>query len=236
MIKLQQYSSHASHNFTIKTVSKLFVDKADTWSIALFALTMAVVVFDYSPRFLYMWPNSRISVMGGEQAAGVLAQISQERRARENKQVPQDPLVIGQIFMSTFPWTQQEEIALKAPIIKKFNEEGSPYFSSASWSKEREVKSRLLDLLRYARVFNVMLVLCLAPPQSDAPGSHQVCPALRPPLNGSDQLSYIIYTPLFRLWDDGVIDPVDSRKVLGLSLSATLNAPIQEYKFGIFRM
>nr|CAD7410982.1 unnamed protein product [Timema poppensis] len=129
--------------------------------------------------------------------------------------------------------------------------------SEKGWSKEREVKSRLLDLLRYARVFNVckettlsailgspvggaisrvMLVLCLAPPQSDAPGSHQVCPALRPPLNGSDQLSYIIYTPLFRLWDDGVIDPVDSRKVLGLSLSATLNAPIQEYKFGIFRM
>nr|CAD7427637.1 unnamed protein product [Timema monikensis] len=107
----------------------------------------------YSPRFLYMWPNSRISVMGGEQAAGVLAQISHERRERENKQ-----------------WTQQEEIALKDPIIKKFNEEGSPYFSSA------------------------------------------------------------------RLWDDGVIDPVDSRKVLGLSLSAALNAPIQEYKFGIFRM
>merc|ERR1719244_594450 len=107
----------------------------------------------YDPRFLYMWPNSRISVMGGEQAAGVLATITQEQRKREGKE-----------------WTKEEEDALKAPIIKRFEAEGSPYYSSA------------------------------------------------------------------RLWDDGVIDPADSRKVLGLSLSAALNAPVERTKFGIFRM
>ncbi|KAK8730613.1 hypothetical protein OTU49_007837, partial [Cherax quadricarinatus] len=107
----------------------------------------------YGPRFLYMWPNSRISVMGGEQAAGVLAQITKEQRRREGKE-----------------WTEEEEQALKAPIIKRFEVEGSPYFSSA------------------------------------------------------------------RLWDDGVIDPVDTRHVLGLSLSAALNAPIPKTTFGIFRM
>lgn len=107
----------------------------------------------YGPRFMYMWPNSRISVMGGEQAAGVLAQITREQRKREGKE-----------------WTDAEEQALKAPIIKRFEAEGSPYFSSA------------------------------------------------------------------RLWDDGVIDPVDTRHVLGLSLSASLNAPIPKTDFGVFRM
>ncbi|XP_042231628.1 methylcrotonoyl-CoA carboxylase beta chain, mitochondrial-like [Homarus americanus] len=107
----------------------------------------------YGPRFMYMWPNSRISVMGGEQAAGVLAQITREQRRREGKE-----------------WTDEEEQALKAPIIKRFEAEGSPYFSSA------------------------------------------------------------------RLWDDGVIDPVDTRHVLGLSLSASLNASIPKTNFGVFRM
>lgn len=107
----------------------------------------------YSPRFLYMWPNARISVMGGEQAAGVLAQVAKDQRQRQNKE-----------------WTQQEEDALKKPILEKFEKEGHPYYSSA------------------------------------------------------------------RLWDDGVIDPKDTRKVLGLSLAATLNAPIDDFKFGIFRM
>lgn len=107
----------------------------------------------YGPRFLYMWPNSRISVMGGEQAANVLATITAEQRKREGK-----------------PWTAEEEKALKEPIVQRFEMEGSPYFSSA------------------------------------------------------------------RLWDDGVIDPADTRRVLGLSLSASLNAPIPDTKFGIFRM
>ncbi|KAF4526142.1 hypothetical protein B566_EDAN012453 [Ephemera danica] len=107
----------------------------------------------YSPRFLYMWPNSRISVMGGEQAAGVMAQITRDQRLREKK-----------------PWTEEEEMKLKAPILKRFEDEGSPYYSSA------------------------------------------------------------------RLWDDGVIDPSDTRRVLGLSLSAALNAPIPRTNFGIFRM
>ncbi|XP_012270185.1 methylcrotonoyl-CoA carboxylase beta chain, mitochondrial [Orussus abietinus] len=107
----------------------------------------------YSPRFMYCWPNARISVMGGEQAAGVLAQITKEKRIKEGRE-----------------WSQKEEKNLKEPLVKKFEKEGSPFYSSA------------------------------------------------------------------RLWDDGVIDPVDTRTVLGLSLAATLNAPIPDSKFGIFRM
>ncbi|XP_052335850.1 methylcrotonoyl-CoA carboxylase beta chain, mitochondrial [Oncorhynchus keta] len=107
----------------------------------------------YSPRFLYMWPNSRISVMGGEQAATVLATITRDQRTREGKE-----------------FTAEQEAAMKEPIVKRFEEEGSPYFSSA------------------------------------------------------------------RLWDDGVIDPADTRLVLGMSLSATLNAPTQRTRFGVFRM
>ncbi|XP_011301732.1 methylcrotonoyl-CoA carboxylase beta chain, mitochondrial [Fopius arisanus] len=107
----------------------------------------------YSPRFMYCWPNARISVMGGEQAAGVLAQIAREQRERD-----------GGI------WTQHEEDNLKKPIIKQFEKEGSPYYASA------------------------------------------------------------------RLWDDGVIDPVDTRIVVAMSLAASLNAPIPESNFGIFRM
>ncbi|CAI9742951.1 methylcrotonoyl-CoA carboxylase beta chain, mitochondrial-like [Octopus vulgaris] len=107
----------------------------------------------YSPRFLYMWPNARISVMGGEQAANVLAQITREQKKREGKE-----------------WSTEEEEALKAPVIQKYEAEGSPYFSSA------------------------------------------------------------------RLWDDGVIDPVDTRTVIGLSLSAALNSPVMPTNFGIFRM
>ncbi|CAH3123532.1 unnamed protein product [Porites lobata] len=107
----------------------------------------------YGPRFLYMWPNARISVMGGEQAGTVLATITRDQRAREGKEL-----------------TVEEENQIKEPIIKRFEKEGHPYFSSA------------------------------------------------------------------RLWDDGVIDPADTRTVLGLSLSAALNAPIEDTKFGVFRM
>ncbi|VDI76269.1 3-methylcrotonyl-CoA carboxylase beta subunit [Mytilus galloprovincialis] len=117
------------------------------------AVIMAMCGRSYSPRFLYMWPNSRISVMGGEQAANVLAQITREQRLREGKE-----------------WTAEEEEALKAPVIKKYELEGHPYFSSA------------------------------------------------------------------RLWDDGVIDPADTRTVLGLSISASLNAPQEKTRFGVFRM
>ncbi|XP_066097671.1 methylcrotonoyl-CoA carboxylase beta chain, mitochondrial isoform X3 [Saccopteryx bilineata] len=107
----------------------------------------------YSPRFLYMWPNARVSVMGGEQAATVLATVAKDQRAREGKE-----------------FSSADEAALKEPIIKRFEEEGNPYYSSA------------------------------------------------------------------RLWDDGIIDPADTRLVLGLSISAALNAPIQKTDFGIFRM
>ncbi|XP_076649706.1 methylcrotonyl-CoA carboxylase subunit 2 [Halictus rubicundus] len=107
----------------------------------------------YSPRFLYLWPNAKICVMGGEQAAGVMALITKQQREREGKTL-----------------TAEEEEEIKRPIINRFEEESSPYYSSA------------------------------------------------------------------RLWDDGVIDPADTRLVLGLSLSAALNAPIPDSKFGIFRM
>lgn len=107
----------------------------------------------YSPRFLYSWPNARISVMGGEQAAGVMTQITKDQRAREKKE-----------------YTAEEEQQTRKSIIEQFEKESNPYYSSA------------------------------------------------------------------RLWDDGVIDPVDTRVVLGMSLSAALNAPIPESTFGVFRM
>ncbi len=107
----------------------------------------------YDPRFLWMWPNARISVMGGEQAAGVLAQVKREQAERS-----------GQSFST------DEEQQLKAPILEQYERQGHPYYSSA------------------------------------------------------------------RLWDDGVIDPAQTRDVLGLALSASLNAPIEPTQFGIFRM
>jgi 3-methylcrotonyl-CoA carboxylase beta subunit len=107
----------------------------------------------YSPRFLWMWPNARISVMGGEQAASVLATV--KRDGIEGKG--------GQ-------WSMEEEEAFKAPIKQQYEEQGHPYYATA------------------------------------------------------------------RLWDDGVIDPADTRRVLALGLSASLNAPIPDTKFGLFRM
>ena len=107
----------------------------------------------YEPRFLFMWPNARISVMGGEQAAGVLATVKQDQLAREDKAM-----------------TADEERAFKQPILDLYEKQGHPYYASA------------------------------------------------------------------RLWDDGVIDPADTRTVLGLAISAALNAPVEETRFGVFRM
>ncbi|GGB63427.1 carboxyl transferase domain-containing protein [Henriciella pelagia] len=107
----------------------------------------------YSPRFLFMWPNARISVMGGEQAASVLATVKRDGMERRGED-----------------WSANEEEAFKAPIRDLYEREGSPYFSTA------------------------------------------------------------------RLWDDGIIDPADTRRVLGLALSATLNARLGERGFGVFRM
>jgi 3-methylcrotonyl-CoA carboxylase beta subunit len=107
----------------------------------------------YSPRFLWTWPNSRISVMGGEQAAGVLASVQRDRVERE-----------GGV------WTAEQEERVKTPILRQFQDQASPLYASA------------------------------------------------------------------RLWDDGIIDPHRTREVLALSLSASLNAPIPETRFGVFRM
>ena len=107
----------------------------------------------YQPRFLFMWPNSRISVMGGEQAASVLVQVKRSQLEAAGKQL-----------------SAAEEAAIRQPVLDKYEEEGSPYYSSA------------------------------------------------------------------RLWDDGVIDPAATRATLALALSASLNAPIPEMKFGVFRM
>jgi 3-methylcrotonyl-CoA carboxylase beta subunit len=107
----------------------------------------------YSPRFLWMWPNARISVMGGEQAAGVLATVKRDGMEAAGK-----------------TWSAEEEAAFKAPIREQYETQGHPYYASA------------------------------------------------------------------RLWDDGIIDPADTRRVLGLGLSAAMNAPAEETKFGIFRM
>jgi 3-methylcrotonyl-CoA carboxylase beta subunit len=108
----------------------------------------------YGSRFLWMWPNARISVMGGEQAANVLLTIKQEQLAREGKPT----------------MSQEEADEFKRPILEKYENEGNPYHSTA------------------------------------------------------------------RLWDDGVIDPVDTRQVLGLALSVVLNSPVEEDSFGVFRM
>jgi 3-methylcrotonyl-CoA carboxylase beta subunit len=107
----------------------------------------------YSPRFLFTWPNSRISVMGGEQAASVLATVKRENFEAEGKD-----------------WSAEEEEAFKAPIRASYEAEGHPYYATA------------------------------------------------------------------RLWDDGIILPSETRRVLALALSACLNAPVPETKFGVFRM
>ena len=107
----------------------------------------------YDPRFLWMWPNARIGVMGAEQAAGVLAQVKREQSERAGHSL-----------------SAEEEAKIKQPILEQYERQGHPYYSSA------------------------------------------------------------------RLWDDGVIDPAQTRDVLGLALSASLNAPIERTTFGVFRM
>jgi 3-methylcrotonyl-CoA carboxylase beta subunit len=107
----------------------------------------------YQPRFLWMWPNARISVMGGEQAASVLATVKRDGIEAAGKE-----------------WSNEDEAAFKAPIREQYERQGHPYYATA------------------------------------------------------------------RLWDDGVIDPADTRRVLGLAISASLNAPIDKARFGVFRM
>lgn len=107
----------------------------------------------YQPRFLWMWPNARISVMGGEQAANVLATVKRDGLEARGED-----------------WSEDAEEAFKAPIRDMYEQQGHPYYASA------------------------------------------------------------------RLWDDGVIDPADTRRVLSLALSATMNAPVEETRFGVFRM
>jgi 3-methylcrotonyl-CoA carboxylase beta subunit/propionyl-CoA carboxylase len=107
----------------------------------------------YEPRLLWMWPNARISVMGGEQAAGVLTTVKRDQLAREGRELgPED------------------EAAIREPILAKYDREGSPYYSTA------------------------------------------------------------------RLWDDGILDPAETRQALALGLSAAFNAPMAEPRFGVFRM
>ena len=107
----------------------------------------------YGPRLLWMWPNARISVMGGEQAASVLAQVKRDA-----------------IEKAGGKWSAEEEAAFKAPVLAQYEHQGHPYYATA------------------------------------------------------------------RLWDDGVIDPAETRMTLGLGLSAALNAPIEKTRFGVFRM
>jgi acetyl-CoA carboxylase carboxyltransferase component len=107
----------------------------------------------YEPRLLWMWPNARISVMGGEQAAGVLVTVKRDQLGRQDKQL-----------------SREEEEAIRQPILEKYDREGSPYYSTA------------------------------------------------------------------RLWDDGVLDPLETRRALALGLSAAWNAPVPPARFGVFRM
>ncbi len=107
----------------------------------------------YEPNFLFMWPTARISVMGGEQAAGVLAQVKRAQKERNNE-----------------TWSASEEEEFRRPILENYDKQGHPFYASA------------------------------------------------------------------RLWDDGVIDPADTRRILGLCISASLNKPIDETRYGVFRM
>jgi 3-methylcrotonyl-CoA carboxylase beta subunit len=108
----------------------------------------------YAPRFLWMWPNARISVMGGSQAASVLSTVKQEQLARAGK-----------------PAMSEAEVAsFERPTREKYEVEGNPYYSTA------------------------------------------------------------------RLWDDGVLDPAETRTALALAISASYNAPVEETEFGVFRM
>jgi 3-methylcrotonyl-CoA carboxylase beta subunit len=107
----------------------------------------------FAPRFLWMWPNARISVMGGEQAANVLATVKADGLKAKGER-----------------WTKKAEAAFKAPILEQYERQGHPYYATA------------------------------------------------------------------RLWDDGIIDPADTRRTLGLAISASLNAPIEPTRFGLFRM
>ena len=109
----------------------------------------------YDPRFLWMWPNARISVMGGEQAAGVLATVRRDALQKQD---------------SGGEWSAEDEEAFKKPIRDQYERQGSPYYSTA------------------------------------------------------------------RLWDDGIIDPLDTRRVLGMGLAAAANAPVPPPTYGIFRM
>mgnify|MGYP003344123887 FL=1 len=106
-----------------------------------------------SPRFLWTWPNARISVMGGEQAASVLATVRRDNLEAQGKK-----------------WPKAEEEKFKEPIRAQYEAQGNPYYATA------------------------------------------------------------------RLWDDGIIDPAETRTVLGLGISAALNAPIERTRFGVFRM
>jgi 3-methylcrotonyl-CoA carboxylase beta subunit len=107
----------------------------------------------FGPRFLFMWPNARISVMGGEQAAAVLATVRRDALAAQGKD-----------------WSAAAEAEFKEPIRAQYEAQGNPYYASA------------------------------------------------------------------RLWDDGIVDPAETRRTLGLAISASLNAPIEATRFGVFRM
>ena len=107
----------------------------------------------FGPRFLWTWPNARISVMGGEQAASVLATVRRDNLEAQGKK-----------------WPKAEEEKFKEPIRAQYEAQGNPYYATA------------------------------------------------------------------RLWDDGIIDPAETRTVLGLGISAALNAPIERTRFGVFRM
>ena len=107
----------------------------------------------YQPRLLFMWPNARISVMGGEQAAGVLSQVKADQLEAEGKEL-----------------SAEDKAKIESPILEKYEREGHPYYSTA------------------------------------------------------------------RLWDDGVLDPLDTRRALALGLSASLHAGIESYRAPVFRM
>jgi 3-methylcrotonyl-CoA carboxylase beta subunit len=150
----------------------------------------------YSPRFLYQWPNARISVMGGDQAAGVLAQVQRDNLEKAGE-----------------TWSAEDEAAFKQPIVDKVGQRVHHVFPRSLRERERAC------VCECAMTIVLTLSALIA-------SSH----SLQYEKEGEPYFSSA------RLWDDGIIAPQDTRRVLGLSLSAALNAPIEKTQFGVFRM
>ncbi|KAH0506424.1 Methylcrotonoyl-CoA carboxylase beta chain, mitochondrial [Microtus ochrogaster] len=174
----------------------------------------------YSPRFLYMWPNARISVMGGEQAATVLATVAKDQKAREGKQLC--VLAVAYVHYCLIRGKEWDTY-----LVCDMGFDLPAGIMCGSYSK-------VVALLRACAQVEEAKVGAVATVGGGFSSAEEA--ALKEPIIKRFEEEGNPYYSSARLWDDGIIDPVDTRLVLGLSISAALNAPIQKTDFGIFRM